>query len=70
MIEFIFDLTARGSKAILMFIPGDCRDDVDLAVEAFMSLETEINEIIAVWQTGINASGVAIFDAMTHYTVA
>jgi hypothetical protein len=49
MIEFLFDLASRGAKGILMFIPNDCRDDVDLAIEAFMSLETDVIEVATVW---------------------
>ena len=70
MIEFLFDLASRGTEAIVMFIPGDCRDDVDLAVEAFMSLQVGVNEIIAVWQTDVGAAGEAIFGMITHYTIA
>jgi hypothetical protein len=70
MVEFLFDLTSHGSEAVLMFIPGDCRDDVDLAVEAFMSLQVGVREIIAVWQTDVGAAGEAIFGMITHYTIA
>lgn len=70
MVEFLFDLASRGAEAILMFIPGDCKDDVDLAIEAFLSLQGSIKEIVAVWQTGVGAAGNVILGAMTHYARA
>ncbi len=70
MVEFLFDLSARGAEAIIMFIPGGCRDDVDLAVEAFMSLQMGVREILAVWQTGVDAAGDAVLGAVTHYAIA
>jgi hypothetical protein len=70
MMEFLFDLDSRDFEAVLMFIPGDCKDDVDLAVEAFICLQIGGREILAVWQKGVSDTRAAILGAQNHNTIS
>lgn len=69
MLEFLSALAQRGAKNILLFIPDECRLQVDESVKATMSVLPSFENIIAVWADPMRRIGSARFTEATAYSV-
>jgi hypothetical protein len=67
MIELLLDMIRVGADGAVMFIPGTCRHEVDIAVQVAMSMHERLSNVVAAWHDGADADGRSEFTQLTHY---